>query len=146
MDNNRRRVLEMLADKKISVDEAERLLSALSPEAGASTGNSEKAEPVKSRVKPKYLRVEVKPGPGEAQGGETVNIRVPMVLIRAGMKLSSLIPIAVRPQVDSALRERGIEFDWQNLKPEVMEEIAESLDDLEIDVAGGKQIVHIYAE
>jgi len=147
MDNNRRRILEMLADKKISVDEAERLLTAIRTEPESSVGNTEKTEPGKVKSRPKYLRVEVKPGTGDTQGsGETVNIRVPMVLIRAGMKLSSLIPQSIRPQLDSALRERGMEFDWQNIKPEILEEIADNLDDLEIDVAGGRQIVHIYAE
>ena len=43
MTENRRRILNMLAEGKIAVDEAERLLSLVSPE-GESAGSSQQTE------------------------------------------------------------------------------------------------------
>jgi hypothetical protein len=96
---------------------------------------------------PKYLRVEVRPGPGCApHQQENVNIRVPVSLIRAGMKLGAVIPPNAYNQMDSALKEKGIDFDLRNIKPENLEEILTNLNDLEVDVRNGQQTVHIYAE
>ncbi len=146
MDNNQRKILEMLADKKITIDEAERLLSLLRPE-DASARQGMECEFKNAKYSPKYLRVEVRPNPNNT-GGPTdiVNIRVPMALLRAGIKLTSVIPPKAYNQVDSALKEKGIDFDLRNLKPENLEEILASLNDLEVDVQNGQQTVHIYAE
>ncbi len=145
MDNNQRKVLEMLAEKKISVDEAARLLSVLKPEGEAETSGS---VPAATMVKvPKYLRVEVRPNPNSPGGpADVVNIRVPMALLRAGIKLASVLPPKTYEQVDAALKEKGVLFDLRNIKPENLEEIASSLNDLEVDVHNGQQTVHIYAE
>ena len=148
MDNNQRKILEMLADKKISVEEAERLMLLVKPEEkiGGSSPFSAGETPAIKGI-PKYLRVVVRPGnnagPAEA---ETVNIRVPIALVRAGMKLTSLIPPIAYSRMDSALKEKGIDFDLKNIKPEDIEELVEALGDMEIDVRDGKQIVRVYAE
>lgn len=146
MTDNQRRILEMLAEKKISVDEAYRLLSlvdsppdAASEKPGATSGQ---------RQSPKYLRVVVQPNneEGSGDGGERVNIRVPMTLIRAGMKLTSIIPPQATDQVNEALRGQGIDLDLRNLKADDLEELVGALADLEVDVQSGKEKVHIYVE
>ena len=84
MTDNRKRVLDMLAEGKISVDEAERLLSIVDqPDEEPKEG-----EPTESRRRqpPKYLRVLVEDEDADSSK-ERVNVRVPMALIRAGMKL-----------------------------------------------------------
>jgi len=96
MSEERRKILEMLQEGKISVDEAERLLSALSsPEVEERESPSEKG-------KLKYLRILVEPGPGSEEK-ERVNVRVPLKLIRAGLKLASFIPKHAQTKVNEEL-------------------------------------------
>lgn len=147
MSGSRKRVLEMLAEKKISVDEAFRLLEALGAEEGPPEG-AVKAETA-AKARPKYLRVTVLPDPanGNAQNVDRVNVRVPMSLIRAGIKLTALIPPEARDKVNGALREKGIDFDVRSVKPEELEELVEALSDLEVDVVSAKgEKVKVFVE
>jgi hypothetical protein len=135
MAENKKRILEMLAQNKISTDEAYRLLSALESEGSAAEGAPRAG--AAARIKSKYLRVSIVPGSKHEHGGkgDRVNIRVPMALIRSGMKFTSLLPPEARDKVNGALHEKGIDFDMRNLKPEDMDELLEALSDLEVDVA-----------
>jgi hypothetical protein len=142
MTDNQKRILEMLADKKITVAEAQRLLSLVDPEEEIDAVNSD-TDPERKR-KPRFFRILVKPAPGTE--GEDVNVRIPTTLIRAGMKLSALIPACAADEINEALRKEGIDFDISKLKDEDFEELAEALNDLEVDIHGGKEKVHIYAE
>jgi hypothetical protein len=134
MSDNKKKILEMLAQNKINADEAYRLLSAIDGGEGRreSTGKAETA--VKGKAK--YLRVTVLPNPEKEKSGDydRVNIRVPMSLIRAGIKLTSLIPSEARDKVNLALHEKGIDFDARNMRPEDIEELIGALSDLEVDV------------
>jgi hypothetical protein len=146
MSDNQKKVLEMLADKKISVDEAYRLLSALRTEPGV----PESTEGVEAKAKPKakYLHVSVAPGPHHVhdEDAELVNVRVPMSLIRSGMKLSSLLPGEAGEKVTEALGEKGINFDMRNMKPEDIEELIAALGDLEVNVTNEKEVVRVFVE
>jgi hypothetical protein len=140
MAENQRKVLEMLAEKKISVDEAQRLLELLAPETGA-------GETREGKAAPKYLRVTITPTAEGAPGGDKhVNVRVPMSLIRAGVKFTSLIPPHVYQQVDDSLKEKGIDFDLRNISPENLEELVAALSDMEVNVQNGKESVRVYVE
>ena len=144
MNDNQRKILEMLAEKKISVDEAERLISLLQPDTGTGPGSREALE---NKALPKYLRVEVKPKGDNPEGKhDNVNIWVPIGLMRAGMKLASIIPPSAYNHVDSALKDKGIEFDLRNIKPENFEELIAALGELEVFVENDKENVRIYAE
>jgi len=143
MPENRKRILEMLGEKKITVEEAERLLSLTdSAETGEDTGVETKVE---KKPSGKYMRVVVEPGEGEYKK-ERVNIRVPMSLLRAGMKFTALIPPHAADKVHDAMKEKGIDFDLRNFKPDDVEELIEALDDLELNVDGDKGKVRIYVE
>jgi hypothetical protein len=147
MADNKKRILEMLAQNKISTDEAYRLLSALETEGSASedTAKAGTAEKMKS----KYLRVCILSGSEREHGGkgDRVNVRVPMTLIRSGMKFTSLLPPEARDKVTGALHEKGIDFDMRNLKPEDMDELLEALSELEVDVAGSDgETVKVFVE
>jgi hypothetical protein len=141
MGNNQRKILEMLAEKKISVDEAERLILLVPPESGQG-----EAKEVKKMAK--YLRVSIKPVSSnpDPEESETVNIRVPITLLRAGIKLASIIPPKAYNQMDETLKEKGINFDMRNLTPENIDELIMAINDLEVDIQDKKQTVHIYAE
>jgi hypothetical protein len=144
MNNDRRSVLQMLADGKINADEAERLLGAMegggpAPRAieGVTTGHN--------KPPPKYLRVSVDANePGE--GPTKVNIRVPMALLRAGVRLTSLIPPAARDQVNAELAKNGMPFDISQLKPENLDELISHLDDFTVDVDAKDAKVRVYCE
>jgi hypothetical protein len=147
MTENQKKILQMLVDNKISVDDAYRLLNLIdSPEGGEeSTLRSE----TMAKVKPKYLRVTVLPDASNehSQNVDRVNVRVPMSLIHAGIKLTSLIPPEARDKVNGALQEKGIDFDVRNVKPEDIEELIEALSDLEVDVVSNKgEKVKVFVE
>ena len=146
MSENQKKILEMLANKKISVDEAYRLLNALKTEADGSAGAEEAG--TTGKPKPKYLRVSVQPGSGHEHDDdvERVNVRVPVSLIRSGMKLSSLLPPEAKDKVTGALHETGIDLDMRNLKPDDLETIIEALNDLEVDVVSRKEVVKVFVE
>lgn len=126
MNEERKRVLNMLAANKITAREAEALLDAMSPPpaAGATDGGGAPG------ADPKYLRVLV-------EGDEDkVNVRVPFQLIRAGMRLAALIPATAHGPVNKALQEHGIDIDVSKLKPEDFEDLVQHLRDLTVDVEG----------
>jgi len=144
MSENTKRVLEMLAAGKISVDEAAKLLAALgnTGDSGPATGS------VALGRKPRFLHVVVNhpPDKGEAGAPEKVNVRVPVSLIRAGMKFSSLIPDEASEQVDKALKDKGIKINLKNLKEEDLDELVTALSELEVDIDEGQGKVKIYTE
>jgi hypothetical protein len=140
MAEEKRKILEMLSEGKITVEEAEKLLAALS-DSTDDTGKSAEPHPKSS---PKYLRVLVEPGPGNTSG-ERVNIRVPVKLLRAGIKLASLIPQDAQGKIDQAFKEKGIGLDLSQITEENLGEIVESLNDLTVDVEG-KEKVRVFCE
>jgi hypothetical protein len=136
MTDNQKRILEMLAEKKISTEEAYRLLNALDRDEG---GQSETPRvQTGTALNPKYLRVTVTPKEGaDPEHADRVNVRVPMSLVRAGIKLTSLIPHDATDKINDALREKGINFDVRNIKAEDIEELIYALGELEVDVETG---------
>lgn len=134
MSEERKKILEMLAVGKINVDEAERLLSALSEESASS-----KVDTGDSSSKPKYLRVLVEPVSDKSKG-DRVNIRVPLNLIRAGLKWAAFIPKNHQQRIGDALKEKGIEVDFHDIKPEDLEELVINLNELEVEVDGDERV------
>jgi hypothetical protein len=157
MNENRRQILEMLAAGKITTDEAERLLAAIEPDTatvnqfkGGVGGNGEaKSAPGKARSK--YLRVLVEADDSLTgmKGPTTVNVRVPMQLLRAGVRLASLIPAPAHKHLDEALSQYGVPLTVSQIKPENLEELIDHLEDLRVDVDGkddNSVKVHVFCE
>jgi hypothetical protein len=147
MTENRKKILEMLADNKISVDDAYRLLNTIDSAESGRESTPKTRTAVKD--KPKYLRVTIVPDPEHEHSNDVdrVNVRVPMSLIRSGIKLTSLIPTEARDKVDGALKEKGIDFNMRNMKPEDIEDIIESLSELEVDIISSKgEKVRVFVE
>ena len=136
MNEERRKILDMLSQGKITVEEAEKLLSAVGADVPSGTRPAGRSW--------KYLRVEVEPGPGN-EHGERVNIRVPFKLIRAGLKFASFIPAHAHGQISEAFKEKGMDVDLAKITPQDLEEIISNLDDLTVDV-DGKDKVRIFCE
>jgi hypothetical protein len=146
MSENRRQVLEMLSSGRVNADEADRLLAALETEnpQSSATGAVKNAAPLK------YLRVVVDAADPGAEGPTRVNVRIPLQLLRAGVRLAGLIPAQALHQASDALREQGVPVDLSQVKPENLEELIEQLHDLSIDVDArekdGKVNVRVFCE
>src|SRR5579862_7665966 len=131
MSEDRRQILQMLSEGKISAEEAERLLTALE---GAGPPAPLVAETGAAR-RPKYLRVVVDAvDKHHGSGPVKVNVRVPMQLLRAGVRLGALMPPQARDKVNEALQEQGIGIDINQLRPENLEALVDELNDLTVDV------------
>ena len=140
MNEDRKRILDMLADGKITAAEADRLIDALSratpmTASGAPSGNGA----------PKYFRVVVEANE-EGENPAKVNVRIPMQLLRAGVRLSALIPPRARDEVNAAMAREGIPFDINQLKPENLDDLIEHLGDFNVDVDSGDAKVRVYCE
>lgn len=155
MADNKKKILDMLAKGKISVEEAQRLLYVIDAKESGSEETRRDSSTGRSsgdNWNAKYLRVTITPGEGHSawehdEHAERVNVRVPISLVRAGIKLTSLIPPEALDKTNSALHEKGINFDVRNIKPEDIENIIEALGDSEIDIEGSHgEKVKVYVE
>jgi hypothetical protein len=118
MDTERKKVLDMLAGGRISTEDAERLLNKLD---GASDGGAHADAHPSGPLK--YLRVLI-----DGKTGDKVNVRVPLGLLRTGIKLSTMVPALAGDK----LRESGI--DLSHLSTLSGDELIEELRDLKVDV------------
>lgn len=144
MSEERRRILNMLAEGKITAEQAENLMEAM----GHGEPMSAEMPEVKSspRPEPKFLRVQINARDHHTGKPEQVNIKVPFKLIKAGIKLGSLMPERARNKVNDALGEKGIHLDLANLNEESLKDVIEALSELKIDVNEGGEQVRIFVE
>jgi SHOCT-like protein len=144
MSDDTRRVLELLAQGKISVDEADQLLRALK-EQGTAVDGSPKRDAGGTSAKPRFMRIHVhKPGT-EGRKDKDVNIRVPLAVIRGGMRLGTMIP-GLHASVNARLRERGIDVDLSKIDPAALESMLADMGEINIDVAQSGEQVRITYE
>ncbi|MGV8083715.1 MAG: hypothetical protein AB2L09_08820 [Coriobacteriia bacterium] len=148
MNEDRERILNLLAQGKISVDEAERLLDALGSRAAEKPSTSTppsvfKGDPAPLlNALPKYLHVKV-----DSAEGEKVDVKVPLALVRSGLKLTSLIPSQAMDQIEEQMAEKGMSIDFSNFKPEDVDELIEALRQMVINVDGKDgEVVRVYCE
>ena len=121
MSEERKRVLEMLAQGKITSDEAEQLLEKLE----ASRADKERPNGTRAADSgvPRYLRILM----GD-EAGDKVNIRIPLALVRTGIKLSTMVP----SQASEKMKEKGI--DLSPLSELQDQELMKALEELSVDV------------
>jgi hypothetical protein len=141
MNEQRRQVLQMLAEGKITADEAERLIDALDqdrPERPAGAVSRPKS-------RPKYLRVVML----ESSAGEDpsqINIRIPLQFLRAGVRLASLVPPQALIKLNEKLSESEVPIDLTELKPQQLEELIDQLEDVTVDVDDSGSKVQVFCE
>jgi len=161
MGDDRNRILDLLASGRVTAEEAARLLDALdaagqpadadpATKAGPkgswpkffSTAGAKPGEKTGVTGPPKFMYVKV-----VSVKGDNVNVKIPLNLVRAGLKLTSLIPQPARDQMNKAMLEKGMSFDLNNFKPEDLDELIEALREMEIDVdSNNGDKVRVYAE
>lgn len=132
MSEDRKRILGMLAEGKITADEANLLLDSitagdLAPAAPATSGASAWPTGPSANGAAKFMYVKV-------TGEDQVDVKVPLSLLRAGLKLTSLIPTQAMDQISESMGEHGMSIDFNNLKPADIEELIANLGEMEINV------------
>jgi len=143
MSDDTRRILDLLAQGKITVDEADRLLKAVaaappSAEAGAGPG---------ATPRPRWLRINIQKQSEDLHGEKkNVNVRVPISFVKGGMRLGALIAPFAGEKAIARLRERGYDLDLSRLDAEAIEAWLKDVDDLNVHIDNGKEQVRITCE
>ncbi len=140
MNEQRKDILGMLAEGKITAEEADQLIAALERDQPPAASSLD----ARPKGKAKYLRVMV----DTLEDGEPgrVNIRVPLQLLRAGVQLAALIPAQALDRANAELNKSGVPIDLTQLKPEQLEALVENLDELTVEVDQPDAKVHIFCE
>ena len=137
MSAERNKLLELLATRKITTEEAEKLLNKLDTLAGA---ESESGPAVSSEAKPSdskplrylYLRVEVE----TPISSDNVNVRFPLSFIQASARLHLLLP----QNVQDKLYANGVDIgSLSRLKGQELENVLKELN-VQVDESGGKKV------
>lgn len=129
MTEERRQILEMLAAGKINAEEADSLLGAVQDARATTTATATQNKPT-----PKFLRVMVDAKDGNDGKPVHINVRVPVALLRAGVRLASLIPTSAQERVNEELRKQGMSFNVSQIKPENLNELIDHLQDVSVDI------------
>ena len=147
MSEHRRRILDMLAAGKITADEAEQLLTALPAEP------SEAANEAKGREGgPGFFRIEVRKPARDGHREKKVDIRVPVAVVRSGLKLGSLFRgfkddrWTAGGKLGDHLRAHGLDIDWEHLDMAQLETLINQVGDVSIDVDDGRATVRVVRE
>ena len=134
MAETRKKILAMLAEGKISVDEASQLLEKVNGASPEEPGPRQGETAVPKN--PRYLRITV-----NSSDGDKVNVRVPLSLIKTGIKLGALMP----KEAAEAVSEKGIDLSILAKLDE--NALAEALSELQVDVdSSDGDVVRIFAE
>ena len=96
--------------------------------------------------RPKHLSVHIEPKAGETGQKERVHIRVPVRILRAGAKLSSILPRHARDRTNDALKAHDIGFDLSSLDGDELDSILELLAETGIDIERDDRRIRIFCE
>lgn len=125
MSNEKKQILEMLSQGKISVQEAETLLSAIGEKGGIASGSEAPEKEIK------FLRISVD---SKDENADKVNIKIPIKFIKAGLKLTAFLPDKAYVKVNQALEENGFPLDLKAMKDADYSELIQALSDMDIHV------------
>src|SRR5262249_2250050 len=103
-----RRGLELVAQGKITPTEAAELLNAMKDQ---TQDASTTAQDRNGSGAPRYLRIFVHKMARAGQREQDVNVRVPLSIVRGGLRLGAIIPGYARERMRATLRERGVDID-----------------------------------
>jgi hypothetical protein len=139
MNEERKKVLEMLAVGKITAEQAEKLLDKLAGSAAGPQAPTNEAQGIGSAPvgKANYLRIVVE----SPASSDQVNMRVPLSLVGTGRRLMAVMPA----KVTQKLSEYGI--DSAIFASENCQNLEQVIRELNVDVEHGNgKKVRIYCE
>jgi hypothetical protein len=147
-----RRILDMLSQGKITVDEADRLIKAMSADRPAETTTADSAADGRPRVR--WFRINIhKPAQDPTYRPKDVNIRVPIAVVKGGMRLGAIIATFAGEKAAQRMKERGIDLDlskingdFSKMNGDEFDAFMKSLDDMNIEIDDGKSQVRITCE
>ena len=147
-----RRILDMLSQGKITVDDADRLLKALSgarPGEAAAAADAVTDEPHRTRG----VHINVHKPANDDRPVKDLNIRVPIAVVKGGMRLGAIIATFAGEKAAQRMKARGIDLDMAKISGDFskmngveFDAFLKSLDDMHIEVDDGKSQVRITCE
>ncbi len=146
-----RRILDMLAQGKITVDDADRLLKAVGTAQPAETPAADAAtdEPHRTR----RMRINVHKPANEYRREKDVNIRVPIAVVKGGMRLGAIIATFAGEKAAQRMKARGLDLDLAKINGDLskmngaeFDAFLKSLGDTDIEIDDGKSQVRITCE
>ena len=140
MAEERLRILTMLAEGKITADEADKLLEAMVNRNKPTS--EEAAKPAIGSTKCRYMYVKVEPKAG--MPSERVAIKVPLALIKTGLNFSKFIPKEAQDKVQQSMDKKGIPFNISDMKNGELDEMFTAMEDLSIDVDTDESTVQVF--
>ncbi len=139
MNEEKLKVLNMIAEGKISAEEGGKLLEALDKK---DEKESESLEIKKEKGNINYLFVDI--NPKSDKNKEKVHVKIPLALVRAGVNIASMLPTDVQDKVNSAMDEKGMKFDLSSINPENIEEFIQALEEMEVNIDSEEHTVRVY--
>ena len=146
-----RRILDMLSESKITVDEADRLIKALREERPAAAAASPTAT---DATRARWIRINIqKPANDDGHKAKNVNIRVPIAIVKGGMRLGAIIGTLAGEKAARRMKAQGLDIDLAKINSDLsqmngpeFDEFLKSLSDTNIEIDDGKATVRITAE
>ena len=149
MSTDTRRILDLLTQGKVSVDEAARLIDATRAQPGAPGDGA----PAGERPNPRWIRINVVQAAKEGKQDKEVNIRVPIAVVKGGMRLGAIIATFAGEKAAQRMKDRGIDLDLSKINGDFsrmngaeFDAFMKSLDEMNIEVDDGKSQVRITTE
>ena len=147
-----RRILDMLQEGKITVDEADRLIKALSSDRPAETATADPATDGRERVR--WIRINIqKPASDAGHKAKNVNIRVPIAIVKGGMRLGAIIGTFAGEKAARRMKAEGLDIDLAKISSDLsqmngpeFDEFLRSLNETNIEIDDGKSQVRITTE
>ena len=96
--------------------------------------------------KPKTLVVQIEPRGAGRRKEEKVNIRIPLQVLQAGVKLGAILPAHARGKLEEAMKEHGLGMDLFSMDREKLAEMLEAIGGLRIEVERDERRVRIFCE
>jgi hypothetical protein len=147
-----RRILDLLSQAKITVDDADRLIKAMSADQPTAPPPEDKAPDGRPPVR--WFRINIhKPAKEAGHKPKDVNIRVPIAVVKGGMRLGAIIATFAGEKAALRMKRRGVDLDLATINGDLsrmngaeFDAFMQSLDEMNVEIDDGKSLVRITAE
>ncbi len=145
MNEEKKRILEMLGEGKITAEEAAMLLDALSDEKpGAKDGAKGNSTPARMQTEPRLLRIRVLAYEDGKDKPVNVTVNIPLNAAKFAAKLLRYLP----DDAVYAMEQKGVnlaEIDWEEMI-DSLKDTGGDIVNISVDDDDNRVYVHIYVE